>query len=110
MAGVARANGIDSVLSITGKGYKCKFPDSTVKTGSATQTRVTADGTPVVAHGDVVAPHALPGCVAIDASTAKATSTKVSAGGIKIVRIGDTYGAGEALNTITSGSSRVFIG
>jgi uncharacterized Zn-binding protein involved in type VI secretion len=109
MPALARANGTDKVLSITGSGYKCKFPRN-VTTGSATQTRVTAEGVPVVVQGDTVAPHPLPGCVAIDSSALNAYSGRVSIGGMKVARIGDTYGQGDALNTITSGSSRVFAG
>lgn len=109
MPAIARADGTDKVLSITGSGYKCKFP-TTVSTGSATQKKVTAEGVPVVVDGDIVAPHALPGCIEIDKSSIKTHSGRVSIGGMKVARIADTYGEGESLNTITSGSSRVFAG
>lgn len=109
MPAIARADGTDKVLSITGSGYKCKFP-TTVSTGKATQKKVTAGGVPVVVEGGIVAEHKLPGCIAIDKSPLKTYSSRVSVGGKKVARIADTYGEGEGLNTITSGSSRVFAG
>lgn len=109
MPALVRADGTDKVLSITGSGYKCKFPRN-VTTGSSTQTKVTVEGVPAVVQGDIVAPHPLPGCTAVDSSALNTYSAKVSIGGMKVARIGDSYGQGDALNTITSGSSRVFAG
>lgn len=102
MPAVARANGTDTVISPDGTGKKCAFP-MTVATGSATQTRVTADKKPIVVVGDISSKHPAPGCEVDDLQKLKSTS-RVSVSGKKIARIGDTYGN----NTITSGSSRVF--
>lgn len=103
MPAVARANKKDSVLSPDGGGYKCRFP-LTVTTGTATQSKVTADKIPLVVAGDLVVSHSLPDCVPIDKSKLSSFSSKVSACGSKIARIGDAYGN----NTIISGSSKVF--
>lgn len=102
MPAVARANGTDTVLSPDGVGKDCAFP-VTVATGSATQTRVTADKKPLVVVGDISSKHRAPGCKADDLQKLT-SSSRVSATKKKIARIGDTYGN----NTITSGSSRVF--
>lgn len=101
MPAVARAD-VDSVLSPDGTGKKCAFPMNT-STGSATQTRVSAEGVAIVVEGDIPKPHPMPGCTTIDMQPLNKFSSRVSISGKKIARIGDTYGN----NTITSGSSKV---
>lgn len=103
MSAIARANNADSVLSPNGTGYKCRSPLQ-VTTGAALQSRVFADGILVAAEGDVITPHALPGCTVIDEQTLNVVSTRVFACGKGVGRINDTYGD----NVITSGSSRCF--
>lgn len=105
MPAVARANGTDSVLSPDGSGNKCRFPMNTT-TGTATQSRVYADGILVCVEGDIVAPHPLPGCTTIDQQALSTFSSRVFVQGKGLGRIGDMYGN----NTITSGSSRCFSG
>lgn len=102
MPSVARSGGTDSVLSPDGTGKNCAFP-MTTSTGSATQSRVSAEGVYVVVDGDKPAVHNKGGCVP-DPATLDKFSSRVSATGKKIARIGDMYGN----NTITSGSSKVF--
>lgn len=103
MPAVARSQGADGVLSPDGTGKNCAFPMN-VTTGSATQTKVTADMKPVVVQGDKPQPHPMPGCNTIDQQPLSSFSSKVSAAGKKVGRIGDMYGN----NIITSGSSKVF--
>lgn len=102
MSAIARANGSDQVLSPDGTGKKCRFP-VTVSTGSATQSRVFADGILVAIIGDPISPHPKSGC-SPDEQTLSNASTRVFVCGKGLARIGDKYGD----NTIISGSSRCF--
>lgn len=102
MPAVSHANGIDSVLSPDGEGFRCRSPMTTV-TGQNTQSRVFADGLLVCAEGDPVAPHPIGGC-GPDEQTLSIVSIRVFVEGKGIGRIGDLYGD----NVITSGSARVF--
>lgn len=104
MASVARANGTDTVFSLTGSGSECESPMNTV-TGDGT-TNVFVGGVPVVVQGDQVGSHPAFGC-GPDLSTLSSFSSTVFANGKGIGRIGDQYTAD---NTITSGSSTVFAG
>jgi uncharacterized Zn-binding protein involved in type VI secretion len=102
MPAIARANGVDSVFSLTGTGRNCNSPIMTT-TGVGIST-VFVNGIPVVFQGNLVAPHPAGGC-GPDLSPLTSFSSTVFASGGGIGRIGDQY-TGD--NTITSGSSTVF--
>lgn len=104
MPAVARANGQDSVFSLTGTGKNCLSPIQTV-TGSAT-CQVYCNGHPVVRIDDLVNPHPFAGC-GPDTSVLTTSSQTVFVGGKGLGRIGDQYTSD---NTIISGSSTVFCG
>lgn len=104
MPAVARANGIDTVFSLTGTGRNCRSPINTV-TGPGSST-VFVNGHPTVVDGDPVGSHPAQGC-GPDLSTLTTFSSTVLVGGKALGRIGDQYSAD---NTITSGSSTVFAG
>lgn len=104
MPAVARGNGTDSVFSKTGTGRNCASPLTTSTDECSGNVRV--NGVGVVRIGDKVAVHNKGGCVP-DESVLTSGSSKVRANGKAIGRIGDQYTAD---NTITSGSSNVFIG
>lgn len=103
-AAVARAQGQDTVFSLTGVGPGCGAPMQTV-TGSGT-CQVYCNGYPVVRIGDRVGAHPFVGC-GPDLSTLSTSSPTVFVGGMGLARIGDQYTAD---NTITTGSSTVFCG
>lgn len=105
MPAIVLADGQDDVLSKTGTGDECRLPIS-IKTGTATYTGVKINGYPPVLQGDPVAPHSKAGC-SPDTSTLSTYSSKVFINGKGVARIGDQYSSD---NTITSGSSNVFIG
>lgn len=105
MPAIVLADGQDNVLSLTGSGNECRLPKS-IKTGPATYTKVLVNGHPCVLEGDPVAEHNKGDCVP-DTSVLTTFSTKVLINGKGVARIGDKYTAD---NTITSGSSTVFIG
>jgi uncharacterized Zn-binding protein involved in type VI secretion len=102
MASISHANGVDVVLSPDGTAKKCRVT-LTVATGTATQSKVYADGSLVAIQGDIVQPHPITGC-APDLQSISSASTRVYVQGRGIARIGDTYGD----NVITSGSARCF--
>lgn len=104
MPGVARANGNDTVFSLTGSGRGCNSPVNTV-TGPGTST-LYVGGFQVVVQGDFVGSHPASGC-GPDLSQLTTFSSKVFVGGKGVGRVGDKYTND---NTITSGSSNVFIG
>lgn len=104
MAAAARSGGSDTVFSLTGAGRGCGSPIRTV-TGVATST-VFVNGVQIVVQGDRVGSHPAGGC-GPDLSQLSTFSTTVFVGGKGIGRIGDQYTAD---NTITSGSSNVFVG
>ena len=103
MPAVARQG--DSVLSIDGTGYKCRQPMQT-SVGEVNDKQVFANGILIVVQGNKVAPHPKSGC-GPDESVLTSFSAKVRIGGKGIGRIGDSYAG---INTITKGSSKVFIG
>lgn len=103
MPSVARVG--DEVLSIDGTGYECRQPMTTACGPSSGNTKVFADGILVVVAGDPVAPHPKSEC-GPDQTTLQPANNKVRACGIAIGQIGDTYGG---VNTITEGSSKVFL-
>lgn len=105
MPAIALGNGQSSVASLTGTGWHCLNPVTT-SSGPGTQTTVFIEGFPPVVQGDTVAPHAAAGC-GLDTSGLTKYSSTVFIGGKGVGRIGDQY-TGD--NTITSGSSTVFIG
>lgn len=104
MPAAARGNGEDSVISKTGAGDECKKPMGTLT--DECSIKVFVEGTGVVREGDQVAPHNKAGC-SNDSSTLSSFSYKVFIEGKGAGRIGDQY-SGD--NTITSGSSKVFMG
>lgn len=105
MPAIVLADGQDDVLSMTGSGNECRLPKN-IKTGPATFTSVKINGHPPVLAGDPVAPHDKGGCVP-DTSVLTTYSSKVFVNGKGVARIGDKYTSD---NTITSGSSNVFVG
>lgn len=105
MPAIALANGKSKVISLTGSGWGCGNP-MTTKSGPGTQTTVFIEGFPPVVQGDLVGQHPSAGC-SLDVSTLTTYSSKVFIGGKGVGRIGDKYNSD---NTITSGSSKVFIG
>lgn len=104
MPAIARSNGNDRVLSLTGTGKFCLAPIQT-STGAGSST-VFVNGIPVVKLTDPVAPHPFGGC-GPDTSVLTVGSSLVFANGKGIGRIGDQY-TGD--NTIISGSQTVFSG
>jgi uncharacterized Zn-binding protein involved in type VI secretion len=105
MPAVARGNGADSVLSLTGSGGPgCPSPLNT--TTDVCSGNVNVNGNGVVRDGDKVMPHIAAGCGTDESALTKFSST-VFANGKGIARIGDEY-TGD--NMITSGSGNVFAG
>jgi uncharacterized Zn-binding protein involved in type VI secretion len=104
MPAAARGDGDDSVISKTGTGDECKKPVGT--STDECSDKVFVEGTGVVREGDQVAAHNKAGC-SNDSSTLSSFSSKVFIQGKGAGRIGDQYGGD---NTITSGSSKVFMG
>lgn len=104
MPAVARADGNDRVLSLTGTGRGCGSPLQT-STGSSDST-VYVNGIKVVKIMDPVAPHPFAGC-GPDTSVLTIASSTVFANGKGLGRIGDKYTSD---NTIISGSATVFSG
>ena len=102
MPAVARANGVDTVYSLTGSGGGCNSPMNTV-TGTGSPN-VFVNGTPVVREGDTVGVHPRSGC-STDTSVLTTFSPNVFVNGKGIGRVGDQYTTD---NTITSGSTNVF--
>lgn len=108
MPGVARAEGIDKVFSLTGTGKNCGSPmTNPPMTGPAT-CAVYVDGYPVVRKDDVVSEHHSAGCgIDVSVLTTYSGTVFVGPGGKNIGRIGDQYTPD---NTIITGSSTVFCG
>lgn len=104
MPAVARANGNDTVFSLTGSGRGCNSPVNTV-TGPGTSS-LFVNGIQAVVQGDFVGSHAAGGC-GPDLSQLTTFSSTVFVGGKGIGRLGDKYTND---NTITSGSPNVFAG
>ena len=104
MPPAARGSGGDSVFSKTGTGKNCAKPVTTAT--DACSSNVFFNGKGAVRIGDAVASHAASGC-GPDGSTLTSSSGTVKVNGKGVARIGDQY-TGD--NTITSGSSNIFIG
>jgi uncharacterized Zn-binding protein involved in type VI secretion len=104
MPPVARGNGVDSVFSKTGSGFRCR--SSLTTSTDACSSDVFVNNTGVVRQDDQVAAHPRAGC-RTDGSVLTSFSSTVFANGKAVGRIGDQY-TGD--NTITSGSSSVFAG
>ena len=104
MPAIARANGVDGVLSRTGLGRGCGSPMMT-STGSGTST-VFVGGFQIVLQGDLVGSHPFLGC-GPDLSPLTTFSSTVFIGGKGVGRIGDEYTSD---NIITSGFSTIFVG
>lgn len=104
MKNAARGDQVDSVYSLTGTGLNCGSPLNTF-TDECSPT-VFANGTGIVREGDRVYPHPRAGC-STDDSVLTTFSSTVFINGKGAGRIGDQYTSD---NTITSGSSTVFIG
>jgi uncharacterized Zn-binding protein involved in type VI secretion len=104
MPAAARASGIDTVFSLTGVGRGCRNPMNTV-TGEGS-SNVFVNGYGVVRENDEVGDHPANGC-GPDNSPLTTFSSKVFINGRRAGRIGDKYTND---NTITSGSTNVFIG
>lgn len=105
MPAIARGDGTDSVASDTGSGYQCKSPSTTAT--SACSGDVYANGIGVVRIGDPVAVHTMSGC-SPEHPGLSTSSPNVYVNGKGCGRLGDNY-AGDGANTITSGSSNVFV-
>ena len=104
MPAAARGNGTDTVFSKTGTGVACASPLNTETDECSPDVFIEGDG--VVREGDQVANHPAAGC-SPDTSVVTTFSATVTINGKGAARIGDEY-TGD--NTITSGSSTVFIG
>lgn len=104
MPPAARGSGGDSVFSKTGTGKACGKPMTTATDACSGDVFFNNKG--AVRIGDAVASHPAGGC-APDGSTLSSSSGTVKVNGKGVARIGDAYGGD---NTITSGSSNVFIG
>ena len=107
MPAVARANGVDTVYSLTGtlsstRPVRYDNPINTVTDEGS--PNVFVNGTPVVREGDKVAAH-LRGDGSTDTSVLTTFSPNVYVNGKRIGRLGDQYTSD---NTITSGSPSVF--
>lgn len=104
MPPAARGNGTDSVFSKTGAGRNCVSPLTTAT--AACSGDVLVNGIGIVRQGDAIAAHPAAGC-GNDGSVLTSFSGTVFANTKAVGRIGDQY-TGD--NTITSGSSNIFIG
>lgn len=93
------------VFSITGTGYKCRFPKIT-KTDECS-TSVFVGGFGVVCQGDKVKPHNKSSDCSNDESVLTTYSSKVFVGGKGVGRIGDKYTND---NYIITGNAKVIIG
>ena len=106
MPAVARGDGVDSVLSQTGSGKKCRFPSNTSTDECSGNVFVNSIG--VVRQGDRVRKHNKTNCVPESPGLSSFSST-VFINGRGCGRLGDNY-QGDGFNRITSGSSNVFAG
>lgn len=107
MPAVARANGVDTVYSLTGTlssttPLRYDNPINTVTNEGSPNVYV--NGTPVVREGDKVGVH-LRGDGGTDTSVLTTFSPNVYVNGKRLGRVGDQYTTD---NTITSGSPTVF--
>jgi len=103
MPAAARGSGVDSVRSLTGAGRRCGSPMTTAT--NQCSSNVFFNGFGAVRAGDIVAPHPRAGC-SLDDSGLTSYSPNVFVNGRGVGRLGDQYTPD---NTITSGSSNIFI-
>jgi uncharacterized Zn-binding protein involved in type VI secretion len=101
MPGIARGNGVDSVLSATGADTNCAFPLDTVT--DACSNNVFVNNIGIVRIGDNVTVHPVTGCLTESPGLSSASPT-VFVNGLGAGRLGDEYSD----NTITSASENVF--
>jgi uncharacterized Zn-binding protein involved in type VI secretion len=111
MPAVARANGVDTVSSLTGTLSSSSPPppvyNNPINTVTGTGSPdVFVNGTPVVRQNDTVGVH-LNSTGGTDTSVLTTFSATVFVNGKGIGRVGDQYTSD---NTITSGSPTVFAG
>ena len=104
MPPAARGSGTDSVFSKTGSGFRCRASTTTATNVCSGDVFVNNIG--AVRIGDLIAEHPKAGCDP-DESTLTTSSTTVFTNNRGTGRIGDQYTDD---NTISSGSSNVFIG
>ena len=104
MPAAARGDSEDTVFSNTGSGSQCRSPITTSTDECSEDVFVNSIG--IVREGDQVAAHPAAGC-GPDESVLTSFSATVFVNSKGAGRIGDEY-TGD--NTITSGSSNVFIG
>lgn len=104
MPAAARGNGVDSVYSLTGSGFRCLSPVTTAT--NICSENVFSNTIGIVRIGDQVMLHAAAGC-GPDESVLTTSSSTVFVNGRGAGRLGDQYTPD---NTITSGSPDVFIG
>lgn len=107
MPAVARANGVDTVYSLTGTisgGSPVQYNNPINTVTNEGSPNVYVNGTPVVREGDKVGVH-LRANGTTDTSVLTTFSPNVYANGKRIGRVGDQYTSD---NTITSGSPTVF--
>jgi uncharacterized Zn-binding protein involved in type VI secretion len=103
MPAAARGNRKDTVASKTGTGPLCSLPVTTAT--DQCSPNVFTNGIGSVRQGDRVAPHPRLGC-STDTSVLTTHSPNVFVNGKGFGRLGDQYTPD---NTITSGSSNVFV-
>jgi uncharacterized Zn-binding protein involved in type VI secretion len=103
MPAAARGNGRDVVASRTGTGINCELPVTTSTDGCS--PNVFTNGIGSVREGDRVAPHRFFRC-RNDGSVLTTFSPNVFVNGRGFGRLGDQYTPD---NTITTGSSNVFV-
>ena len=107
MPAVARANGVDTVYSLTGTlsgGSPVRYDNPINTVTNEGSPNVFVNGTPVVREGDKVGVH-LRGNGSTDTSVLTTFSPNVYANGLGLGRIGDEYTSD---NIIISGSTNVF--
>ena len=104
MPPAARGSGGDEVFSKTGTGRRCRSSMTTATDACSGDVFFNEKG--AVRLGDTVAPHKIGGCDD-DTSGLTSASSTVFVNGKGVGRIGDEY-TGD--NTISSGSSNIFIG
>ena len=104
MPAAAIGNGKSTVFSITGAGYKCRFPLTTSTDQCSSKVFIGTDGAVFV--GNRIQAHPKSGC-GPDTSTVTTGSSKVTVEGQPMARVGDQYTSD---NTITSGSFKVMVG
>lgn len=104
MPEAARGDGVDTVNSLTGSGFNCASP--LVTATDVCSENVFVNGIGSVRKDDRIKAHPKPGC-STDTSVVTTYSSSVFINNKNAARKGDNYTSD---NTISSGSSDVFIG